>query len=370
MGIPFYTTGPVHAAIKAEVMAFLDNFYDSNLYISGAVESQFTAAYADFCGVRHCVGLSNGLDALQVALRALGIGPGDEVIVPSNTYIASWLSVSNAGAVPIPVEPDPVTWNLDPGKIEAAITSRTRAVMPVHLYGQPCEMDRIRAIADKHGLFIVEDNAQGHGARFNGQPTGSFGHINATSFYPTKNLGALGDAGAVTTNDDRLAAFAAAYKNYGSKVKYHNEMIGVNARLDPIQAGMLQIKLRYLAVWNETRAILATRYLQGLSGIKGIQLPVTATGCTHVWHLFVICVRNRDLLQANLLQQGIQTMIHYPVPPHLQPAYTHLGYREGKFPIAEQIARECLSLPLYPGLGLEQVDLVCAAIIRWAGERL
>jgi dTDP-4-amino-4,6-dideoxygalactose transaminase len=365
MNIPFYTTAPMHAAIKPEITAFLDGFYDANQYILGDVERQFTTRYAAYNGVRHCIGVSNGLDALQIALRALGIGPGDEVIVPSNTYIASWLSISNVGATPLPVEPDPRTWNLDPDQIEAAITPRTRAIMPVHLYGQPCAMDRIVGIAAKHGLLIVEDNAQAHGSRFGDQMTGSIGQINATSFYPTKNLGALGDAGAVTTNDDRLADFAAAYRNYGSRVKYHNEMIGVNARLDPIQAGILQIKLKYLDTWNAERTALAARYLHGLSQLGQLQLPAVLPGCTPAWHLFVVLTPYRDQLQAWLMEKGIQTMIHYPVPPHLQPAYAHLGYRSGQFPVAERMARECLSLPLYPGLELGQVDKVCEAIVRF-----
>jgi dTDP-4-amino-4,6-dideoxygalactose transaminase len=238
MDIPFYSTAPVHAAIRKEVMAFWEAFYDSNWYILGETVRRFEQAYAVFRGVKFCIGVANGLDALQIALRALGIGPGDEVIVPSNTYIASWLAVTNVGATPVPVEPDPDTWNIDPERIESAITPRTRAIMPVHLYGQPCAMDRIGAIAEKHGLYVVEDNAQAHGARFGDRMTGSFGHINATSFYPTKNLGALGDAGALTTNDERLAAFAAAYRNYGSTVKYHNDIAGVNSRLDAAQVSV------------------------------------------------------------------------------------------------------------------------------------
>jgi len=360
--IPFFSLAQAHGVIRAEVTAFLSECYDSNWYVLGQRLRQFEVAYAQWNHVRHCIGVGNGFDALVIALTALGIGPGDEVIVPSNTYIASWLAVTRCGATPVPVEPRPDTWNLAPEGIEPAITSYTKAIMPVHLYGQACEMGAIMQIAERSGLLVVEDNAQAHGAAYNGQLTGSFGTINATSFYPTKNLGALGDAGAVTTQDDQLADFCRTFGNYGSRQKYQNELSGINSRLDDIQAGVLSIKLLYLERWNEARLLLAQRYLFHLKGIPGIQLPAVATDCTHVWHLFVILVAQRDALQQHLLAHGIQTMAHYPIPPHLQGAYRAAGFRASQFPIAEQIARTCLSLPLYPGMNEDAVDVVCEEI--------
>ncbi|MGI9159130.1 MAG: DegT/DnrJ/EryC1/StrS family aminotransferase [Saprospiraceae bacterium] len=362
MEIPFFSSAQAHAEIRSEIMDFWTSFYDSNWYILGDTLHQFEQQYAAFNAVRHAIGVANGLDALQIALRALGIGPGDEILVPSNTYIASWLSVSNCGARPIPVEPDPNTWNIDPDQLEAAITPQTKAIMPVHLYGQACQMDRILALAETHQLFVIEDNAQAHGALFKGRLTGSFGHINATSFYPTKNLGALGDAGALTTDDDELADFAFCFRNYGSKVKYFNDIPGVNSRLDTLQAGVLSIKLAYLQKWNRQRAEIAATYLKLLADVEGLQLPAIAPGATSVWHIFLVLTPERDGLRAWLSDRGIQTMIHYPVPPHLQKAYATTRYRIGQFPIAERIARECLSLPMYPGLELEKVEWICSAI--------
>jgi len=360
--IPFFSTAPMHEALRQEILDYLAAFYDSNWYILGEPVQAFEADYARWNGVRHCIGVANGLDALHIALRALRVGPGDEVIVPSNTYIASWLAVTMAGATPVPAEPDPRTWNIDPEKAAAAITSRTKAIMPVHLYGQACAMDALVAIARQHDLRVVEDNAQAHGARCGGRLTGSFGQINATSFYPTKNLGALGDAGAISTDDAALAEFARTFRNYGSRVKYYNEMPGVNSRLDAAQAGILQIKLRRLDDWNQERNLLAQIYREGLREVSALALPEVAAGCTHVWHLFVVLAERRDALQAHLLERGIQTMIHYPVPPHLQKAYGGAGFREGQFPLAENMARTCLSLPLYPGMRTEQVEKVCEEI--------
>jgi dTDP-4-amino-4,6-dideoxygalactose transaminase len=355
----------MHAALRAELAEFWQKFYDSNWYILGTEVEAFEAAYATFNQTRYCIGVANGLDALYISLKSLGIGSGDEVIVPSNTYIASWLGVMKVGARPLPVEPDPQSWNIDPARIAAAIGPATKAIMPVHLYGQACEMGPILDLAHRHQLSVVEDNAQAHGATWGGQLTGSFGHINGVSFYPTKNLGALGDAGALTTNDVALADFARSYRNYGSQQRYYNDIPGVNSRLDALQAGILRIKLTHLAEWNAQRATLAQLYLDRLQGITDLQLPQTAPNCTHVWHLFVVLSERRDALQAHLQAQGIGTLIHYPLPPHLQKACADLGFLRGQFPLAERLAQTCLSLPLYPGMLPEQVEQVAEAIKRF-----
>ena len=328
----------------------------------GEEVQQFEREYAAFNQVTHTVGVANGLDALVLALRALEIGPGDEVIVPSNTYIATWLAVTQVGATPVPVEPDPATSNLDPALLAAALTSRTRAIMPVHLYGQACRMSEIMALAEKHILFVVEDNAQSQGAAFEGRPTGSFGHINATSFYPGKNLGALGDAGAVTTNDEVLAQRVRVLRNYGSQQKYYNEVIGYNSRLDELQAALLRVKLPELPTWTVQRRQVATWYGQHLAGIAGLRLPVAAAGATHVYHLYVVHTPHRAALQQHLATRGIGTLIHYPVPPHLQQAYTFLQLPAGSFPIAEALAATCLSLPMWPGMTEAHVAAVALAI--------
>jgi dTDP-4-amino-4,6-dideoxygalactose transaminase len=362
MKIPFLSFEPANKQIKQEILSSFEKFFDSAWYVLGENVKQFEKKYADFNEVTHCVGVSNGLDALHIALRALGIKEGDEVIVPSNTYIATALAVSYVGATPVFVEPDIKTYNIDPDKIEGAITSKTKAVMPVHLYGQACEMDRIEAIAQKHGLFIVEDNAQSQGASFKGKFTGSWGHINGTSFYPGKNLGALGDAGAVTTQDSELARKASVLRNYGSQKKYFNEMIGYNMRLDECQAGILSVKLKYLHKWTQQRQEIASWYNSALSGVPGVILPELAEGATHVYHLYVIRAKQRNALQQYLVANGIGTLIHYPIPPHLQEAYTYLGYQKGDFPVAEEIADTCLSLPLWPGMKEEMVECVAEAI--------
>lgn len=361
MQVPFLSFGPQHHPIREEVLAAMARVYDSQWYVLGQEVAAFEAAYARFNQVTHCVGVANGLDALHLALQALGIGPADEVIVPSNTYIATWLAVSFVGATPVPVEPDPATGNLDPARLEAAITSRTRAIMPVHLYGQACQMEPILALARQHRLFVVEDNAQAQGAACNGQLTGSMGHLNATSFYPGKNLGALGDAGALTTNDAELARKVQTLRNYGSQQKYLNEVIGQNSRLDELQAAVLSIKLPYLAHWTEQRQTLARLYDHYLHGVGDLLLPSTAPGCTHVYHLYVVRTAHRPALQAHLTAAGIGTLIHYPIPPHLQQAYASLGYGAGDFPIAENLATTSLSLPLWPGMEEHQVALVAAA---------
>jgi dTDP-4-amino-4,6-dideoxygalactose transaminase len=366
MNIPFVSFEEVNKQIKGEIMTAFEQFFDKAWYILGDKVKQFEQEYAAFNQVDHCVGVSNGLDALHIALKALGVGPGDEVIIPSNTYIATALAVSYVGATPVLVEPDIQTYNIDPAKIEAAITPHTRAIMPVHLYGQACEMEAIAAIAQKHNLFIVEDNAQAQGATFNGKLTGSWGHINGTSFYPGKNLGALGDAGAVTTNDPELAQKAAVLRNYGSQQKYLNEVIGFNMRLDECQAAFLSIKLKYLQEWTAQRQDIAAWYDEALKGLNGIILPQNASKATHVYHLYVIRSQQRDALQRHLFDTGISTLIHYPIPLHLQKAYKCLDFKIGDFPIAEEIARTCLSLPIWPGMTLDQVEQVAGEIKRFS----
>ncbi|OWP61760.1 aminotransferase, partial [Hymenobacter amundsenii] len=350
MLVPFLSFQPQHGPIRDEIMAAVGRVYDSYWYVLGDEVKKFEQAYCHFNQVAHTVGVANGLDALVLALRALEIGPGDEVIVPSNTYIATWLAVTQVGATPVPVEPNLATSNLDPARIAAALTPRTRAVMPVHLYGQACEMGPIMALANQHNLLVVEDNAQSQGAAFEGQLTGSFGQVNGTSFYPGKNLGALGDAGAVTTNDAVLDQKIRVLRNYGSQQKYYNEVVGYNSRLDELQAAVLEVKLRHLPEWTRQRQQVAAWYDQHLAGIADLRRPVVATGATHVYHLYVVHTPQRDALQQHLMAQGIGTMIHYPVPPHRQQAYAAMQLPAGALPIAEELAATCLSLPLYPGI--------------------
>jgi dTDP-4-amino-4,6-dideoxygalactose transaminase len=362
MKIPFLSFQPQHAPLRPALTEAFVKVLDSNWFVLGEEVAAFEQEYAAHNGVANCVGVANGLDALVLALRALEIGPGAEVIVPSNTYIATWLAVTQVGATPVAVEPDPATSNLDPALIEAAITPRTRAIMPVHLYGQACRMTEIMTIARRHGLRVVEDNAQSQGAAFDGHATGSFGDANGTSFYPGKNLGALGDAGAVTTNDSSLDQKIRVLRNYGSQKKYYNEIVGYNSRLDELQAALLRVKLPCLADWTTQRQQVAAWYGQHLTGIDGLRLPHTAPGATHVYHLYVVTHDHRDALQQHLTAYGIGTMIHYPVPPHRQQAYATLGLPIGSFPIAEKLAATCLSLPMWPGMTEEHVVAVADAI--------
>lgn len=362
MIVPFLKFGGMHDPIREEMIGAFTDFYDRQYYVLGSSLEKFENEYASFNEVEYCVGLSNGLDAIYLSLKALGIGPGDEVIVPSNTFIASVLAISFVGAKPIFVEPDKGTYNIDPAGISKVITANTKAIIPVHLYGQACEMKAIQSIANQHSLFIVEDNAQAHGARYLDKITGSWGDLNATSFYPGKNLGALGDAGAMTTNSMELANEVRKLRNYGSREKYKNESIGHNMRLDELQAAVLSIKLNHLNDWIEKRQWIATQYRSKLIDNKDIILPKLAECATHVYHLFVIRHQSRDLLQRYLQSHGIGTLIHYPTPPHLQEAYSGLGYKKGDFPIAEELAETCLSLPIWPGMDEEQIDYVCKKI--------
>jgi dTDP-4-amino-4,6-dideoxygalactose transaminase len=358
MNIPFLSFNETNTTIKPEIMSAFEQFFDKGWYVLGEHVKKFEKEYASFNKVNHAVGVSNGLDALHIALRTLEIRAGDEVIVPSNTYIATALAVSYVGATPVFVEPKNDTYNIDPDRIEAAISSKTKAIMPVHLYGQACEMDAIMAIAEKHGLHLIEDNAQAQGATYNGRLTGSFGAINGTSFYPGKNLGALGDAGAVTTNDDELARKASILRNYGSAKKYFNEVVGYNMRLDECQAAFLSVKLKYLNEWTIQRQQISAWYQELLGGIGDLSLPALAKGSTHVYHLYVIRTQYRDELQRHLDDKGIGTLIHYPIPPHLQDAYKYLGLSKGDFPISEGLAGTCLSLPIWPGMTRELVNKV------------
>jgi dTDP-4-amino-4,6-dideoxygalactose transaminase len=349
--------------LKEELDAAYHRVMDSGWYILGREVEGFEAEFATYCGTQYCIGVGNGLEALHLILRAYGIGPGDEVIVPANTYIATWLAVSYAGATPVPVEPVERTYNLDPRLIEAALTPRTKAILVVHLYGQPAEMDAINEVARRYDLKVIEDAAQAHGARYKGRSAGALADAAGWSFYPGKNLGALGDAGAVTTNDAALAEKIRMLRNYGSKIKYYNEVKGFNSRLDPLQAAFLRVKLKYLDEWNVRRARVAARYLQELAEIPGLLLPLVPEWAEPGWHLFVIRHPHRDELQKYLNQAGIGTLIHYPVPPHLQRAYSNLNLGEGAFPISERIHREILSLPMGPHLTEQQLTFVIEKVM-------
>lgn len=356
---------PQHTLIHSAVTKALQSGFEKNWYILGDSLRKFEEEYARFDQVSFCLGVGNGYDALSIALRACNTGPGDEVIVPTNTYVATWLAISKTGAKIVPVEPNDMTFNIDVVEIEKLITSRTKIVLPVHLYGQSCDMTRLEGIAKRHHLFIIEDNAQAHGATWKGKMTGSFGHVNATSFYPTKNLGALGDGGAITTNDVATARFVERYRNYGFESKNSCTEQGVNSRLDELQALVLSIKLKHLSYWNEQRRAIASTYLERLNGVGDLQLPISRPEAFHVYHLFVIRTQRRDKLKEYLASFQVDTMIHYPVPPHLQKAYASLGYKKGDFPITEAIAETCLSLPLWPGMTIDQIDYVCDLVIKF-----
>jgi dTDP-4-amino-4,6-dideoxygalactose transaminase len=365
MNIPFLDLKSAYLELQPEIDAAIKRVLDSGWYIFGEEVDAFEQEYANFCEANHCVSLANGLDALHLALLALGVGEGDEVIVPSNTYIATWLAVSQCGATPIPVEPDSTTYNIDPGRIEAAITSRTKVILPVHLYGQPADMDSILEIARKHGLKVLEDGAQAHGARYKGKRIGSHGDVVAWSFYPGKNLGAFGDAGAITTNDAAIAERIRVLRNYGSRVKYVNDERGFNSRLDPLQAAALRVKLKVLDEWNARRTEIANRYQMELKNTL-LKLPFVPNWAEPVWHLYVVQHPKRDALQKQLNGAGIGTLIHYPIPPHLQSAYVDLGFGKNSFPISERIHQEILSLPMYPNMSLEQTNRVIASCLNTA----
>ena len=365
--VPFLDLKSPYDELKPEIDAAIQRVLDSGWFILGPEVETFERAFATYCEAAHAVSVANGLDALHLALLAMDVGPGDEVIVPSNTYIATWLAVSQCGATPVPVEPWADTHTLDPDRVEAAITPRTRVILPVHLYGLPADMDPLCAIARRHGLRILEDGAQSHGARYKGRPLGAHGDAVAWSFYPGKNLGALGDGGAVTTDDPALADRLRVLRNYGSRVKYVNEVKGWNSRLDPMQAAVLGVKLARLDAWNDRRRALAARYTAGLAAVAGpdLGLPVSPAGFDSAWHLYVVTTPHRAALQAALAEAGIGTLIHYPIAPHRQQAYAELGFGPGSLPIAERLADQVLSLPMGPHLQADQVDEVVQVIVRF-----
>jgi dTDP-4-amino-4,6-dideoxygalactose transaminase len=349
MKVPFLTLAPAYEELRAQLDRAYSRVMRAGWFILGPEVEAFERAFAAYCGAPHCVGVANGLEAMELVLRAWDIGPGDEVIVPSNTYIATWLAVSRVGARPVPVEPEASTYNIDPGRIEAAITPRTRALVPVHLYGQCADMTSIMQLARARGLLVLEDAAQAAGATHRGKRAGALADAAAFSFYPGKNLGAFGDAGAVVTADARLADRVRVLRNYGSRTKYHNEVQGMNSRLDELHAALLGPRLAVLDAWNARRAKIARLYIDGLSG-SGLVLPHVGPGNAHNWHLFVVRTPGRDKLQQGLAGRGVGTMIHYPVPPHLQPAYAQMSLARGAFPVSEAIHDEVLSLPIGPHL--------------------
>ena len=361
MKVPFLDLQTPHIELREELESAFRRVLESGYYILGKEVTAFESEFAAYCGVRHCIGVGNGLEALHLILRAYGIGQGDEVIVPSNTYIATWLAVSYAGAVPVPVEPVLSTYNIDPERIESAITQRTKAIIPVHLYGQSASIDPIMVIAKKYNLKVIEDAAQAHGAYYKDQRTGGLAHAAGFSFYPGKNLGALGDGGAVTTNDDELADNVRMLRNYGSRMKYYNDAKGFNSRLDELQAAFLREKLKVLDEWNARRTEIANEYLKNLQGF-GLELPTVPDWAVPVWHLFVVRTSVRDRLQQRLQNAGIATMIHYPIPPHLQPAYADCGYSKGgALSGTEAIHDSIVSLPIGPQMTDVQVDAVIKA---------
>jgi dTDP-4-amino-4,6-dideoxygalactose transaminase len=368
MNVPFLDLHAPYRELQTEFDAAYRRVMESGWFIMGAELEAFEHEFAVYCGVKHCIGVGNGLEALHLVLRAYGIGEGDEVIVPANTYIATWLGVSYAGAKPVPVEPDLRTCNLAPNLVEAAITARTKAIMPVHLYGQPADMDPIMQIAKKHNLKVIEDAAQAQGASYKGYTTGSLGDAAGFSFYPGKNLGAFGDAGAVVTNDNTLAEEVRMLRNYGSKVKYYHEAKGFNSRLDEMQAAFLRAKLNHLDEWNRRREKIAAYYLHNLADLPGLVLPYTPDWAAPAWHIFAIQTPKREDLQQFLKSKGVGTLIHYPVPPHLSKAYAELDKPQTVFPITESIASSELSLPMGPHLSLDQVKYVVNMIRKYLSQ--
>jgi dTDP-4-amino-4,6-dideoxygalactose transaminase len=367
--IPFLSLEAQHTLVHSHVTKALQDGFEKNWYILGDALRKFEEEYARFSNVAYCIGVGNGYDALSIALQACKVGQGDEVIVPAHTYIATWLAISKSGATIVPVEPNDLTLNINVKEVEKFITPRTKVVLPVHLYGQSCDMTALGELSKLHGLLLIEDNAQAHGATWNGSKTGSFGEVNATSFYPTKNLGAIGDGGAVTTNNEMVAGFVRRYRNYGFESKNFCEEQGVNSRLDELQALVLSIKLKHLEEWNKQRKVIASIYLARLKSTGDLQLPVTLPEASHVYHLFVVRTLWRDKLKDYLKSFQVDTMVHYPIPPHLQKAYASLGYKKGDFPITETIASTSLSLPLWPGMTDDQVHFVCDLIIKFYASK-
>ena len=364
MKVPFVSFIPMERELNNQIREAFERVFENSWYIEGKEDEKFERAFADFCDSKYCIGVGNGLDALMLALKALGIGLGDEVIVPSNTYIATALAVTYVGATPIFVEPDIKTFNIDPRKIEKEITKNTKAIMPVHLYGQPCDMDAILHVSQKYNLLVVEDCAQAHGALYKGKVIGSFGNAAGFSFYPGKNLGALGDAGAVVTSDSQLADKVRALGNYGSDYKYHHIYQGNNSRLDELQAAFLRVKLDQLDRMNDERRRIAEMYNRGITN-SNIILPFVPEYATPVWHIYAVRCKARNQLEKYLNEHGIGTNKHYPIPMHLQECYKNLGYNRGDFPIAEEISETELSLPMYYGMADEEINYVIETINKW-----
>ena len=360
MKVPFVDLHAQHAPIRAEIERAISGLLDRGDFILGAEVERFERDYAAFIGTRHALGVGTGLAAIELALRGFGITAGDEVITPANTFIATVLAIMSTGATPVFVDMDPATYGIDAAAISAAVTPRTRAIVPVHLYGQPVDLDAVMAVASRHNLLVIEDAAQAHGARYKGRGAGSIGHAAAFSFYPSKNLGAIGDGGIITTNDDAAAARIALLRNYGQRVKYYHAIAGTNSRLDTIQAAVLRIKLQHLQGWNRARQRHADAYNARLNGV--VKTPATLDGVEHIFHLYVIETEARDAVQAKLKAHQIDTGIHYPVPAHLQEACKPLGYKPGMFPATEAAASRILSLPMFAELTEQQIDYVVAAV--------
>lgn len=357
MKVPFIDLRPQHRALRDELNEAIQRVMDRCDFALGEDVARFEEEFAEFCGTQYAVGVDSGLSALELSLRAFGIGPGDEVIVPAHTFVATAAAVTFAGAQPVLVDVDPVTLNVDVVQIEAAITPRTKAIIPVHLYGLPAEMDVIMRLADEHDAVVIEDACQAHGAQYRGMRTGSLGHAAAFSFYPTKNLGGCGDAGILVTDDAQVAQQVRAMRNCGQRVKNVHELSPFNHRMDTLQAAILRVKLRYLDAWNMARRQNAALYTDLLAG-SGVITPIEAPHATHVYHLYVVRTPRRDALQAYLREHDIGTGIHYPIPIHLQPFYAEYGFRRGQFPVTEQVCDEILSLPMFPEMSAEQVRFV------------
>jgi dTDP-4-amino-4,6-dideoxygalactose transaminase len=366
--VPFIDLTAGYRELQDEMDAAYRRVLESGHYVLGPELESFEDEFAAYCGVKHCVGVANGLEAMALILRAYDIGPGDSVIVPANTYIATWLAVTHVGADVIPVEPDEVSYNIDPRRVEAAITPNTRAILAVHLYGQPADMDALAQIALKHKLLLIEDAAQAHGAKYKGRRTGSLGDAAAFSFYPTKNLGAVGDGGAVTTNDSALADRVHLLRNYGSREKYRNELPGFNSRLDELQAAFLRVKLSKLDQWNSRRVEIAEHYAKKLAETQQVVLPHVASMTEPVWHLFVVRSGSRDALQCHLQSEGISTLIHYPIPSHRSSAYAKQVMPQNVFPVTDALAGEILSLPIWPQMTSENVETVSQAVAKFWGR--
>lgn len=362
--VPFIDLKRQNAALGGAVEAAVARVVESGWYLLGEELDAFEREFAEFCGTRHCVGVGSGLSALELSLRAAGVGPGDEVIVPAYTWIATWLGVSGVGATPVAVDVHPETYNIDAELAAAAIGGRTAAILPVHLRGEPADMDAVGELARRHGLLVLEDAAQAHGARHRGRRAGALGDVAAFSFYPSKNLGALGDGGAVTTDDAEIAARVRLLRNYGMRNRYEIEAAGVNSRLAELQAAVLRAKLPHLDDWNRSRAELAARYRDRLGADPALALPEPPAWADPVWHLFVIGCEDRDGRAAALRERGIATSVHYPLLPHLAPPYIDRGWSRGSFPVAEELADRCLSLPLFPELAPAQVDDAAAALLK------